>query len=191
MISSRERVVGRQRKDIVQGGSMRKRLAAVAIALAGIWLATTATAAAQNRGEGSGHAETHSSAAKPLGPMSPASSLQQNSKLADKLAAFFPLGTDITAEAAGFKNLGQFVSLVHVSHNLGIPFDNLKCTELGTVKATESSAVCPSSVTNENPESLGVAIHTLKPGTNPERAIQEADRQGEQDLNDGKPEGKS
>ena len=169
---------------------MRKRPAVVAMALAGVWLATTAMAA-QSRGQGTGRAETHSSAAKPLGPMSPASSLQQNSKLADKLAAFFPSGTDITAEAAGFKNLGQFVSSVHVSHNLGIPFDDLKCTELGTMKANASGAVCPSSVTNQNPEGLGKAIQTLKPTTNSQRAIQDADRQGEQDLNDGKPEGKS
>jgi len=199
---------------------MRKRLAAAAISLAGVWLATTAMAA-QGRGQGgppegvgagvgahgglgmpgsqgqsslgqgSGHADTHSTAAKPIGPMSPTTLLQQNTKLAAKLAAFFPQGTDITAEAAGFKNLGQFVSSVHVSHNLGIPFDNLKCTELGTVKANASGTVCSSSVTNENPESLGKAIQTLKPTTNSQKAIQEADRQGEQDLNDGKREGKS
>jgi hypothetical protein len=137
------------------------------------------------------HADTHSSAPKPFGPTSPATLLEQNNKLETKLASFFPPGTNITQEAAGFKNLGQFVSAVHVSHNLGIPFNTLKCTELGTTKATSSGAVCPSSVTNSGPEKLGKAIQTLKPDTDSKEAIQEAGRQGEQDLHDTNPEGKS
>jgi hypothetical protein len=188
---------------------MRNQLAAVPMFVAALWLATMPMAA-QGRGQGgppaglgggagahgslgapTGHGTTHPAAAKPLGPMSPTSLLQQNTKLAAKLATFFPQGTDLSAEAAGFKNLGQFVSAVHVSHNLGIPFADLKCSELGTVKATASGTTCSSSVTNQNAESLGKAIQTLKPEANSPKAIQEADRQGEQDLKDVKPDGKS
>ena len=199
---------------------MLKRLVAVPMFVAGVWLATTAMAA-QGRGQGgppagvgagagahgslgmpgsqkvdsiggpNGRGATHSAAAKPLGPMSPTSLLDQNTKLAAKLAAFFPPGTDLTTEASGFKNLGQFVSAVHVSHNLGIPFDNLKCSELGTAKATTLGMTCSPSVTNQDPESLGKSIQALKPGANSQKAIQEADRQGEQDLKDEKPDGKS
>ena len=37
-----------------------------------------------------------------------------------------PPGTDVQGAAAGFRNLGEFLSAVHVSRNLGIPFENLK-----------------------------------------------------------------
>ena len=39
--------------------------------------------------------------------------------------------------------------------------------------------------------SLGTAIQTLKPGANSQKEIQEAGRQGEQDLKDEKSDGKS
>jgi hypothetical protein len=50
---------------------------------------------------------------------------------------------------------------------------------------------CAPSVTNQDAESLGKSIQTLKPDANSQKAIQEADRQGEQDLNDQKADGKS
>ena len=123
--------------------------------------------------------------------MSPASLLRQDSTLGARLAAFFPPDTDLSAQAGGFKNLGQFISSVHVSHNLGIPFEDLKCSELGTVKAEASGTACSPSVTNQDGVGLGKAIQTLKPRANFQKAIQEADRQGEQDLKDEKPDGKS
>jgi hypothetical protein len=138
-----------------------------------------------------GHGATHPATAAPLGPMSPTTLLQQNSKLESKLASFFPPGTDLLAESSGFKNLGQFVSAVHVSHNLGIPFDSLKCSELGTKAASASGTVCPSSVTNQGPMPLGKSLQTLKPGANSQRSIQEANRQSAQDINDAKPDAKS
>ena len=47
-------------------------------------------------------------------------------KLADKLGKLLPPGTDLRAAAAGFRNLGEFVTTVHASSNLAIPFDKLK-----------------------------------------------------------------
>ena len=52
--------------------------------------------------------------------------LQKNTNLASKLQSRLPLGTNLTAAAAGFRNLGQFVAAVNVSNNLGIPFLELK-----------------------------------------------------------------
>lgn len=52
--------------------------------------------------------------------------LERNTKLASKLQSRLPAGTDVTAAAAGFRNLGQFVAAVNVSNNLGIPFAELK-----------------------------------------------------------------
>ena len=193
---------------------MLKRLTTavtMTIVIAGASLLTVAVAA-QGRGQGgppagvgggfgahsglglpgsNGHGATHPAASAPLGPMSPTTLLQQNSKLESKLASFFPSGTDLLAESSGFKNLGQFVSAVHVSHNLGIPFDRLKCSELGTKTASASGTVCPSSVTNEGPAGLGKSIQTLKPTAKSQQVIQEANRQSEQDIKDAKSDGKS
>lgn len=91
--------------------------------------------------------------------------LTQNTKLASKLQALLPPGTDLQTAAAGFKNLGQFVAAVHVSKNLGIPFDQLKSTMLGPP-----------------PESLGKAIKTLDPNANTKSALKTAKQQTHQDL---------
>ncbi len=80
-----------------------------------------------------------------LGMNSPTSLLSQNTKLASNLQSLLPAGTNLTEAASGFKNLGLFVAAVHVSHNLGIPFDELKSTMLS------------------NGGNLGKAIHTLNP----------------------------
>jgi hypothetical protein len=45
---------------------------------------------------------------------------------------------------------------VHVSHNLDIPFDQLKCTELAT------AAACPGMTVLSKGSHLGQAIQTLK-----------------------------
>src|SRR5882724_4982997 len=116
-----------------QEEAMRKQMAkTIAVLVAGLWLA--AAVSAQGRSQGgppagvgggggahgslglpgsersgsSGHGSPYSAAAKPLGPLSSTSLLDQNSKLAANLTGFFPPGTDIPAQAAGFKNLGQF-----------------------------------------------------------------------------------
>lgn len=118
-----------------------------------------------------GHAMngTHGSTSA-MGPKTPGQLLTQNTKLSSKLAPL--VGCTGTADqisacmqtaSSGFKNLGQFVATAHVANNLGIPFAQLQCTELGTTKATSLSLTCPSSVTNTGGMSLGGAIHTIKP----------------------------
>ena len=91
--------------------------------------------------------------------------LTQNTKLASKLQSLLPAGTDLQTAASGFKNLGQFVAAVHVSHNLGIPFDQLKAKMIGP----------PS-------ESLGKAIQQLQPAANAKAAVKTAQKQADQDL---------
>jgi hypothetical protein len=87
----------------------------------------------------------------------PGQLLTQNTQLSSKLSSLLPAGTDLQAAAAGFRNLGQFVAAVHVSHNLDIPFDQLKCTELAT------TAACPGMPVPSKGSHLGQAIQTLKP----------------------------
>lgn len=94
--------------------------------------------------------------------------LSHNSMLSTKLQSFLPPGTDLQQAASGFKNLGQFVAAVHVSHNLGIPFDQLK-----------------TKMTGPPPVSLGKAIHDLKPAANAKTESKKANKQAEQDINEG------
>lgn len=93
--------------------------------------------------------------------------LTDNTKLASKLQSLLPAGTNLQTAAQGFKNLGQFVAAVHVSHNLGIPFDQLKAKIIGPPK-----------------ESLGKAIQQLKPTANSKTETKKANDEANQDMND-------
>lgn len=93
-------------------------------------------------------------------PTTPTTTSVKNPKLEARLQGMLPPGTAVQDAKLGFKNWGQFVAAVHVSNNLGLPFDQLKSLMTGT--ATTS------------PMSLGQAIQTLKgatsipPSTRPE-----------------------
>ena len=84
--------------------------------------------------------------------------ITEHPKLASKLQSLLPAGTNLDGAASGFKNMGQFVAAVHVSHNLNIPFDQLK----------------EKMVTDH--KSLGGAIHELKPGMTKDVADSEAQK---------------
>jgi hypothetical protein len=112
--------------------------------------------------------------------------LEQNTQLSKNLAKLFPDGTNLLAEANGFKNLGEFVSAAHVSNNLGVAFVELKCTQLGTTKATASGAVCPATVTNTEGMSLGKTIQKLKPEANSAQTVQNAEREAKRQIEAGR-----
>ncbi|HLK06872.1 MAG TPA: hypothetical protein VKV30_02975 [Candidatus Angelobacter sp.] len=119
---------------------------------------------------GSSHSSsTHGSSGDHSGQGSSQSSvstrLSSNTKLASKLQSLLPPGTDLQTAASGFKNLGQFVAAVHVSHNLGIPFDQLKAKMQGPPT-----------------ESLGKAIHQLKPDANAKAETKTAESEAHQDM---------
>ena len=100
-------------------------------------------------------------------PKTPGELLRQNKKVSDKLSALLrqenPPVIDLQAASQGFRNLEQFVVAVHTSHNLGIPFDQLK-----TAVQTRGS--------------LSKAIQLLKPGAHIEGEIREAVLQALDDL---------
>ncbi|HEV8181832.1 MAG TPA: hypothetical protein VGQ61_05630 [Candidatus Angelobacter sp.] len=119
---------------------------------------------------GSDHSSsTHGSSGDHSGQGSTQSSvstrLSSNTKLASKLQGLLPPGTDLQTAASGFKNLGQFVAAVHVSHNLGIPFDQLKAKMQGPPT-----------------ESLGKAIHELKPDVDAKAQTKTAESEAHQDM---------
>ena len=125
-----------------------------------------------------GHASSNGGT-KAFGPKTPGQLLTQNTQLATKLSKLFPQGTDLQTAASGYKNLGQFVAAVHVSHNLGIPFDQLKCTELATKDA------CGTLTIPAKGSSLGGAISTLKPtlsSSDTKAALKQAQKQASSDM---------
>src|ERR671920_122723 len=63
---------------------------------------------------------------KPTQTMRTSAALPRNQKLVERLRTMLPVGTDMTTASSGFRNQGQFVAAIHVSNNLGIPFDDLK-----------------------------------------------------------------
>lgn len=107
-------------------------------------------------GAASGHDSGHGSLA---------AKLARNPQLASKLQALLPPGTDLQQAAQGFKNLGQFVAAVHVSKDLGIPFDQLKAK-----------------MTGPGAENLGKAIHELDPTANAKAAAKQAEHEAKTDL---------
>ena len=82
--------------------------------------------------------------------------------LSSNLQGILPSGTNITDAANGFDHSGEFVAAAHVSHNLGIPFDQLKSEMM-------------------NGSSLGQAIHKIEPNDD---ARQEAIKGNQQALDD-------
>ena len=104
---------------------------------------------------------------KPTTPVTPQEHLAAQPKLAAKLQALIP-GTPVDVAAQGFRNFGQFVAAVHVSNNLGIPFLDLKTR-----------------MTGPDAQSLGQAIHALRPSVNADAEANFAEQQARRDL-DGK-----
>jgi hypothetical protein len=72
--------------------------------------------------------------------------IQDNPNLSAKVQTLLPSGETLSQAAAGFKNEGQFLAALHVSHNLDIPFDQLKAKMTGT-----------------DSMSLGASIKALRP----------------------------
>lgn len=94
-----------------------------------------------------------------------ASRITANSGLDSKVQALLPAGTSLEQASAGFKNMGQFLAALHVSHNLNIPFADLQ-REMTDGK------------------SLGQAIQTLSPNQSKSEvksSVKTAETQAKQD----------
>jgi len=124
-------------------------------------------------GRGASSAPSHSRSKTPSsttsttgGKVSVSEHLARNTQLAQKLEGLLNVHslTALQMDAHGFKNLGQFVAAAHVSHNLGIPFDQLKAEVVG------------------QHESLGKAIHQLSPHVNAKNEAKKAQQEAKQDL---------
>jgi hypothetical protein len=102
----------------------------------------------------------------------PSDQLTSKPKLTSKLQSLLPSTMTPQQACVGFKNLGQCVAAIHVSHNLNIPFTDLKDKMLGT-STTDPQA---------KPMSLGKAIQTLAPKADSATETQKATQQANEDL---------
>ena len=121
---------------------MKTQILGLCISLTGLIAVATPTAHAQRFGDvlGSGWSMQHQSTPIAALPAERAG----DARMAAAIAKLLPAGTDLRAEASGFRTLGDFVAAVHVSNNLAIPVATLKAR---IVKG----------------ESLGDAIQALRP----------------------------
>jgi hypothetical protein len=115
------------------------------------------------------------------GKKAPDQLLSQNTKLSSKLQSLLPNGVTPQQACNGFKNLGQCVAAIHVSNNLGLDFNALKCDMTG--KADTPTAACPTT-TSSKKLSLGQSIESLKPGAAGKVESQKAAHQADEDLKD-------
>ena len=92
---------------------------------------------------GEGHAEGHADAHAGAGIVT---RIENNPQLAANVQSMLPSGESMSAASAGFRNEGQFLAALHASHNLDIPFDQLKAK-----------------MTGSDDMSLGAAIKASKP----------------------------
>lgn len=191
---------------------MKKVLAVIAVGAAMLWLsAGTAMAQGQSQNHtshGAGAAGSHepmgmdhamgggngaASNSMAHGPKTADELLTQNTQLASKLQSLVPTGTDLQTAAASFKNLGQFVAAVHVSHNLKIPFACLASDMTGTAAAnfapSGTTVSCPDG-TGDKKMSLGSSIQALDPSVDNTQAKQDAKTAMSQAKNDMKGSGK-
>ena len=121
---------------------MKTQVLGLCISLTGLLAVAAPVAHAQRFGDlvGSGWSMQHQSTPIAALPAERAG----DARLAGTLAKLLPAGTDLRAEASGFRTLGHFVAAAHVSNNLAIPFSSLKA------KIVQGS-------------SLDEAIHALRP----------------------------
>jgi len=109
--------------------------------------------------------QSESGPAPPADPQATAESQQPMSGAAGntRLAALVPSGLTPEDACRGFKDLSECSAALHVAQNLNIPFADLKD------RMTSG-------------QSLGTAIHALKPKADSRHEAQRAEEQARQDL---------
>jgi hypothetical protein len=148
--------------------------------------------AAGDHGAGAGGSANAST--KGAATSSPTTVLTKNTKLDTHLTSLLqskgllPTGTDLKDACSGFKNLGQCVAALHVSHNLKIPFACLSADMTGTAPATGTT--CPTG-TGSSKMSLGKSIQTLSPNASAKTEEKSATKQADADINEAESDPKS
>ncbi len=106
----------------------------------------------------------------------------QSKKLASELQAILPPRTKLEDACTSFKELGDCVAALHVSHNLKIKFNCLKW-DLTAVQPAGSVSSC-AAPDGGKALSLSKAIHTLKPDADAKSEAKTAERRAREDIKD-------
>lgn len=119
------------------------------------------------------------------GSSSPTEVLTRNTKLDSTLTAklqsknLLPAGTDLKSACTDFRNLGQCMAAIHVSHNLNIPFACMKADMTGQAPPTGSQ--CPAGA-GASKLSLGKSIQALSPSANSKEEATKGTKEANGDL---------
>jgi len=135
----------------------------------------------------SSHGPMHSSSSGSRGTASssPNELLTRNTKLDSTLTTnlhsknLLPAGTDLKSACSGFRNLGQCVAAIHVSHNLDIPFACMKADMTGLAPPTD--AKCPAG-TGSSKMGLSKSIQALAPNANSKEEATTGAKEADSDL---------
>lgn len=157
-----------------------------------LWVGTTPVFAQRNHDGASSHGPiSHEASAlsESRGGAARSSSspevLNKNSKLDGALTSklqsngLLPAGTDLKTACSGFRNLGQCMAAIHVSHNRNIPFACLKADMTGT--AALAGSTCPPG-TGSKKMSLGKSIQTLDLKAEAKVETKKAKKQADDDI---------
>jgi hypothetical protein len=96
--------------------------------------------------------------------------LSANTALVAKLTPLLPPNTSLADAAKGFKNEGQFIAALHAAKDLGVSFTDLKAE-----------------MTGSEHDSLGQAIHDLKPTADAKASAKTAAGEARADINATRP----
>jgi hypothetical protein len=124
---------------------------------------TTTSSTSKTTKKLASHTSTSTSTSTKLNPI--ARKISSHPQLAAKVAALLPAGLTLNQASKGFKNQGQFLAALHASKDLNIPFAQLKAE-----------------MTGKDHDSLGVAIHELKPAIDARTAARTADQEADADV---------
>jgi len=127
---------------------------------------------------GSSTSTGNTTTARSTTTLNPIAQKLQGKPLGDRIQQMLPRNMTLDAASAGFRNQGQFIAAVHVSKNLGIPFDQLKAAMLGTSIGTTATTTN----TGTNTMSLGQAIQKLRPTANAAAEVERAETQTTADI---------
>jgi len=147
---------------------VRSALRVLASAMMVIWIGTSVVFAQANGSHGPNltHVDNGNHGSPDKGSsLTISQRIDRNPQLASRLQALLPAGMTLDQAAAGFKNQGQFIAALHVAHNLDIPFTDLK-----------------TDMTGPNHDSLGKAIHALKPTVDATAEAKKANSEADTDL---------
>jgi hypothetical protein len=107
---------------------------------------------------------------------------EQDKRLTEKLQAqgLLPAKTNVKDACATFKELGDCIAALHVSHNLGLDFNCLKADLTGVLLSSEMSSC--KGAGGDKALSLSKTIHLLKPDADAKSEAKNAEKQAKDDL---------